>query len=227
MVLDKGNYLEYGFIPTVEDWNIFLENWNTEIFENLNAKFIEQYSYEFSEVLENECCLWEGATEDDISKLEERLRTKLPLGYKNFLLASNGFTILNRYCELYGTDQIKWFIEENKEWVEIWNGDEDRIDEDWAEIWGIDSDEDDIDEDDISDEEYIQYGDDPLLTRSQYMKTALQISSTRDGDVFLLNPIIKDARNEWEAWDFGNKNPGAFRYHSFWDMMQELYKQKF
>jgi hypothetical protein len=132
------------------------------------------------------------------------------------LLASNGFTILNRYCEIYGTDQIKWFIEENKEWIEIWNGDEDRIDEEWAEIWGID------DDDDISDEEYIQYKDDPLLTRSQYMKTALQISSTRDGDVFLLNPKIKDTRNEWEAWDFGNKNSGAYRYQSFWDMMQEL-----
>lgn len=222
MFLDKGNNLEFGFIPTVEDWNNFLEKWNTAIFENPNEKCIEQYSYEFSEALENECCLWEGATEDDISRLEGRLRTKLPLSYKNFLLASNGFTILNRYCEIYGTDQIKWFVEENKEWIEIWNGDEDRIDEDWAEIWGID-----CEEDDISDEEYIQYGGDPLLTRSQYMKTALQISSTRDGDVFLLNPMIKDTRDEWEAWDFGNKNPGAYRYRSFWDMMQALYKQRF
>jgi hypothetical protein len=125
------------------------------------------------------------------------------------LLASNGFTILNRSCELYGTDQIKWFIEENKEWAEIWSGDADKIDEEWAEIWGVED-----DDDDISDE-------------GQYMKTALQISSTRDGDVFLLNPIIKDSRNEWEAWDFGNKNPGAYRYRSFWDMIQDLYKNDF
>ncbi|WP_158467645.1 SMI1/KNR4 family protein [Pseudanabaena biceps] len=220
--MDKNNSSELRFIPTVEDWNNFLEKWNIAIFENLKDKYLEQYLYEFSEALESKSCLWESATEDDIDKLEKRLRTKLPLSYKNFLLASNGFTILNRHCELYGTDQIKWFIQENKEWIEIWNGDEERIDEEWAEIWGIDD-----DDDDISDEEYIQYRDDPLLTRSQYMKTALQISSTRDGDVFLLNPIIKDTRNEWEAWDFGNKNPGAYRYSSFWDMMQELYRKNF
>ncbi|MBW4475266.1 MAG: hypothetical protein KME45_33550 [Stenomitos rutilans HA7619-LM2] len=59
------------------------------------------------------------------------------------------------------------------------------------------------------------------------MKTALQLSSTEDGYVFLLNPQVLDSRNEWEAWDFGNKLPGANRYRSFWDMMQNVYKRSF
>jgi hypothetical protein len=208
-MLAKGNNFEFGFIPTVKDWSDFLENWNTAIFEKLNKKYLNRYIYEFSEVVASKCCLWQGATDEDIAELESDLKAELPLSDKNFLLASNGFTILNRSCELYGTDQIKWFIEENKEWAEIWSGDADKIDEEWAEIWGVED-----DDDDISDE-------------GQYMKTALQISSTRDGDVFLLNPIIKDSRNEWEAWDFGNKNPGAYRYRSFWDMIQDLYKNDF
>lgn len=114
--------------------------------------------------------------------------------------------ILNEYCELYGIDQTKWFIDENKEWAEIW---------------------DDCNE--IDDEKYFQYGEhqDCIWIRGQYMKTALQISSTEDGYVFLLNPQIRDTRNEWEAWDFGNKLPGAYRYRSFWDMMQKVYKRSF
>ncbi|CAN1213454.1 Cell wall assembly/cell proliferation coordinating protein, KNR4 [Tumidithrix helvetica PCC 7403] len=213
MILTKGNNFE--FTPTVEDWNNFLEKWNTAIFENLDKEHLDNYQNEFSEALESKCCLWEGATEDDISELEDRLKTRLPLSYKSFLLASNGFTILNRYCELYGTDQIKWFIEGNKEWAEIWSGDEDRIDEEWAEIWGID-----YDDENIGNTEH-------FLDESQHIKSTLQISTSRDGDVFLLNPKIIDSRNEWEAWDFGNKNPGAYRYKSFWDMMQDLYSKSF
>ncbi len=59
------------------------------------------------------------------------------------------------------------------------------------------------------------------------MNTAWQISSTEDGYVYLLNPLIIDHRNEWEAWDFGSKYPGAYRYRSFWDMMQAIYKRSF
>ena len=59
------------------------------------------------------------------------------------------------------------------------------------------------------------------------MKTALQISFTEDGYVYLLNPKIIDSRNEWEAWDFGTKLPGAYRYRSFWEMMQEVYQRCF
>jgi len=65
--------------------------------------------------------------------------------------------------------------------------------------------------------------------RRVYLRTALQISSEEDcdGDLYLLNPKIVDARGEWEAWDFGNKNPGADRYQSFWEMIQAVYESSF
>lgn len=206
--VNKRNYIPstIGFIPTVDDWKRFLETWNEAIFDNLDEEHIDNYRSQYSDVLESQACLRSGASEEEISELEQRLGSKLPLSYRNFLLASNGFTILNEYCELYGTNQINWFVEENRDWAEIWD-----------------------DGDDIEDEQYFQYGEhqDCCWIRGRYMKTALQLSSTEEGYVFLLNPQVIDSRNEWEAWDFGNKLAGAHRYRSFWDMMQKVYKRSF
>lgn len=205
--IDKRTYdpQQIGFIPTIEDWTEFLEKWNERIFNSVDKEDednIEWYEDFYPEVMEYRQCLRTEATETQIIKLEQKIQSKFPIGYRNFLLASNGFIILNRRCEIYGTDKIDWFINENQDWVEAW-----------------------ADNHDVSDEQYFQYGDhqDCCQIRSKYMKTALQVSSAEEGDVYLLNPLIIDRRNEWEAWDFGNKNPGAFRYRSFWDMMQKLY----
>ena len=195
-----------GFIPTVEDWDNFLQKWDKAIFDNFDESRRESYEGWFPEIVKRKSCLNRGATEEEINLLEERLQTKLPLSYKNFLLASNGFTILNEYSKLYGTDEIKWFVEENQDWAEIWD-----------------------DGYDVSDEAYFQYGEHQNcgLIRGKYMKTALQISFTEDDYVYLLNPKIIDSRNEWEAWDFGTKIAGAYRYRSFWDMMQAIYQRCF
>jgi hypothetical protein len=210
--IDKRTYdpQQIGFVPTVEDWNEFLEQWNDRIFDLIDKEDreeIEWYEDFYPEVMAYRQCLRTGATESQIVELEQKLDTKFTLAYRNFLLASNGFVIANRRCELYGTDKIDWFINENPDWVEAWNNDNDEI----------------------SDEQYFQYGEhqDCCWIRTGYMKTALQISSTEDGDVYLLNPLIIDRRNEWEAWDFGNKNPGAYRYRSFWEMMQAAYNKSF
>jgi hypothetical protein len=105
--IDKRSYISagIGFVLTVDDWNRFLEKWNEAIFNNLDEEHIDNYSSQYLDVLESQSCFRKGATEEEISELENRLKAKLPLGYRNFLLASNGFTILNEYCELYGIDQ--------------------------------------------------------------------------------------------------------------------------
>lgn len=205
-LVNQRNYVptKIGFIPSVNDWNDLLEKWNRATFENINEEYIEIYEYQYPDILENQCCFEVGATEGEVSSLEQELGTKLPLSYRNFLLASNGFTIMNESCELYGIDQIKWFVEENRDWAECWD-----------------------DSIEVDDEEYFQYGDhqNSCTIRGRYMETALQISSTEDGYIYLLNPKIIDSRNEWEAWDFGNKYPGAVRYRSFWEMMQKVYER--
>ncbi|MHC5739910.1 SMI1/KNR4 family protein [Nostoc sp.] len=183
-----------------------MEKWNNKIFENLDKYYIENYEYQYPQILIDKQCFRKGATEEDIIELEKKLQTKLPLSYRNFLLSSNGFVILDEYCELFGIAQINWFIVQNRDWAESWD-----------------------DNDDVSDEKYFQYGEhqDCIWIRGKYMKTALQISSSEDGYVYLLNPLIIDDRKEWEAWDFGNKLPGAYRYRSFWDMMQKIYQRNF
>jgi len=52
----------------------------------------------------------------------------------------------------------------------------------------------------------------------------LTISEPGDSAIFLLNPEVVDANGEWEAWFFANWYPGAARYRSFWDLMQEELK---
>jgi hypothetical protein len=193
-----------SFIPTVEDWSIFLDEWNQQVFEKLKVSNIKPSKYyHYSEDTDYNCYHLPGATEARIIELERKLQTKLPVGYRNFLLASNGFVSLDHRYMFCDTDKIDWFIQENRDWAEIWSNSND----------------------DISDEQYLQHGENQncCRIRRQYMKTNLQISPVDESYVYLLNPLIIDNRNEWEAWDFGSKYPGAFRYRSFWDMMQKLY----
>ena len=192
-------------IPTLADWKNFLEQWNQAILSNLDEESREYCEEYYLDDLESGMCFREGASEKEIDKLEKHLGQQLPLSYRNFLLASNGFTVLDQLnSDLYGTDDVNWFVDENLDWAEIWE-----------------------DEDDIDDEKYFQYGEhqDCCWMRGSYMKSALQISSTGEGEVYLLNPKVVDSRGEWEAWDFGNAYPGAFRYRSFWEMAQALYQQ--
>lgn len=204
----NGNYVPKNieFIPTVDDWRNFLERWSEAILNNIDEEDMEHYELYFSDVLEKQSCLQKSATEAAIAELEERLGEKLPTSYRNFLLASNGFMIVNEDCELYGTEQIKWLIEDNSDWIEDWD-----------------------DGYEIEDEKYFQYGEhqNSCWIRGQYLKTALLISSDEDGYFYLLNPQIVDSRKEWEAWDFGCKYPGAYRYRSFWEMMQKVSQRSF
>jgi hypothetical protein len=197
------NLHQVNFIPTVEDWNIFLSKWNQQIFEVLKVKNIKPSVYHhYSQDIDYNCYHLPGATEERVIELEQKIKTNLSVGYRNFLLASNGFVSLDRHYMFCDTDKIDWFVEENRDWAERWS-------------------KSDLD---VSDEEYFQYGENQnsCSMRTRYTKHTLQISPVDESHVYLLNPLIIDNRNEWEAWDFAAKNPGAFRYRSFWDMMQKL-----
>ncbi|MCF4970538.1 SMI1/KNR4 family protein [Nostoc sp. CMAA1605] len=207
--LNNRTYIPHkSFIPSVLDWQIFMEAWNEKLFAGKLAENIESYSDWFSEAVSQKKCGKQGASVAEILELEHRLGKTLPPSYKNFLLYSNGWVILNEYCTLLGTKDVDWFYTLNQEWVDVWHG---------------------IERDEVDDETYFLYGrhQDPCHIRTRYMKTALQISTDEDGYVYLLNPMVIDEQGEWEAWDFGNKIAGAYRYRTFWDMMQAVYKRSF
>jgi hypothetical protein len=52
----------------------------------------------------------------------------------------------------------------------------------------------------------------------------LKISHTPEAtDVYLLNPCVVTEDGEWEAWYLAHWLPGAVRYRSFWDLMNDEY----
>jgi hypothetical protein len=54
------------------------------------------------------------------------------------------------------------------------------------------------------------------------LKQAIQISSARDGRVFLLIPALPSNAGECQAWDFSDHNPGAYCYDSFEALMRDV-----
>ena len=57
----------------------------------------------------------------------------------------------------------------------------------------------------------------PLPGRA--LARAWVISSVEDGDVYFIFPELAGADGEWPVWFFGPKNPGAYGYRSFGDML--------
>jgi HEAT repeat protein len=53
----------------------------------------------------------------------------------------------------------------------------------------------------------------------------LEVSDVGDSAIILLNPQVVTPEGEWEAWFFANWIPGAYRYRSFWELMQGQYEQ--
>ena len=135
--------------------------------------------------------------------MENRLQVSLPPSYKSFLMASNGAWLLERPFQLLASKDVGWFQEIDPEQVDIWEK---------ASYT-------------VSDEKYFVYGrqQDSVHMRSEYIRKCLLVSSQHEGDQFILNPEIISESGEWEAMDLGYKNPGARRYRSFWDLMNDGY----
>jgi SMI1 / KNR4 family (SUKH-1) len=151
------------------------------------------------------------ANEAEISKLESRLNVKLPPSYKQFLKVANGCG--NEWCRLNPVDEVVFLRENEPELANCYQ----------HEIGAEPS---------VTDELYFVYGEkqDCCHVRFEYLVNALQISNEIGGlfsQVYLLLiPEVISATGEWEAWHFGPKFPGAFRYQSFEDMITGLIERK-
>ena len=186
------------------EWREFLHNWQNEVLQC--SKYVEDFQvFSWFPELANGPQIKEG-NEEDVLNLEARLSTKLPSTFKNFLLAVDGWNHITMFLKFLPAKDVDWFYNTDKEWVDIWNEDSEDFD--------------------IPDDEYFVYGEeqDPINIRREYMKSCLKISSDSDGYVFLLNPEIQSGNDEWEAWSFGAKYPGAVRYKCFEELMISEYK---
>jgi len=177
-------------------WEVLLAKINTEILADkdlLNEVFYQQS-------IPNSI-LNEPATKFEIEELEDRLQMKLPVSYKGFLQVSNGLKILSCFnWNLFGTQDVKLLKDFDPAIAKGWS-------------------KHDFD---ASDEEYFVYGNGQTseFVRGRYFPVSIAISGWGDASMLMLNPeVIHDG--EFEAWMFATWIPGATRYKSFWDLVNE------
>jgi hypothetical protein len=152
-----------------------------------------------------------GATREEVGALEDRLGTTLPPSYRQFLLMSNGWLNTTTDIErVLPVQEVGWTRDLDPELVGGWTDGHDAADLR------------------VDDEEYFVYGEaqDPVSIRREYLPHTLKISHTPDAtDVYLLNPCVVTPDGEWEAWYLAHWLPGAVRYRSFWDLMNDEYQR--
>lgn len=199
----------------VHNWTDFLTLWNRELLERLDLSqhnaFIEPEIT--PEMVQSGWLGFAGASQDEIAALETRLDTALPPSYRAFLTVSNGFRQPGMLVpRLYSTQEVDWLRNIDLEGIEAWRQGEAYNAKQFGPF------------DPVSDEEYFVYGEEqnPLLFRSDYLFDAVRVSAkeTVGTAVYLLNPQVKTDDGEWEAWLWAHWIPGAYRYRSFWDLIQ-------
>jgi len=182
------------------DWKTFLVEFSNEL-----LKIGEIRDSLPEEVVEQGWMGYSGARDSEIEDLENRLGIQLPYSYRKFLEVSNGWRNTGYFINhVWSTREVTWFRERHSDWINAYT----------IPFHGAPA---------LSDEEYLVYGDeqDPVLFRTEYLETALEISDIGDDAIYLLNPEIKNDEGEWEAWFFANWNPGAVRYPSFQILMED------
>lgn len=161
--------------------------------------------------------LCRGASERELVALEARIGRSLPPSYRAFLAFSNGAWSKPGWnaplipdenhpeAGLLTADQVGWLVDLDPRFVEIWMA------AGWDEA------------DDLSDEVYFDYSrqdQDPCEIRVRDMPHLLMVSCFDWESAVFLNPTAVSSDGEWEAWDFANSNPGAFRYRSFAELLR-------
>lgn len=197
------------------NWESFLRRWSQEILESI-ADNQEKLP---SEVIRSGWLGYPGATNEQITRAEDRLGIALPPSYRAFLKVSNGWRQTTPFIpRLWSTEEIEWFTVRHQDWINAFL--------DHHEHPSTDSPNSGSAPTSVSDAEYFVYGDDQDCSkiRFEYLQTALEISAKGDYAIYLLNPKAIAADGEWEAWFFGDWLPGADRYRSFCEMMQAEYE---
>jgi len=206
-----GSQIDGEFDPSHFDWRQAIDDYsNKDIPKDYQIDYNPEYFERPSQGLtliskSGKLTASEGVTDKEIDEVQKRLNVTLPPSYINYLKVSNGLLLPTYFFDLLPIEDIDFFETLEPEWVEIWTDNEDDMEDEKYNIYGIDQ--------------------DPVWIRNSYLKDALQISNTLEGEVLLLNPKIKFGE-EWEAWHFGNHIPGAYRYRSFAEMMDVLFSRE-
>lgn len=189
---------------TTFPWRELLTQWSHDI---LQSTLAQKKGYMITpEAMASGWLGYPGASEAQIRQAEQRLGTTFPPSYRSFLQVSNGWTVLTTFTgTLWSTAQVAWLRDQHPNLITILTEDG---------------------EHDIPDAEYFVYGNGQHREglRTRYLTSLLAISDDTylDGDMYLLNPEVRTADDEWEAWSF--EPDECSRYRSFWELMQAEYE---
>jgi hypothetical protein len=109
---------------TVTEWREFLSDYSSRFLTSRHLREAEsdgRAPYLLSETQREAGWLgYEPASEEAILASEERLGVRLPPTYRNFLLASNGWSSIGD-LDLLKVEEIGWFAECSPELLEAWS----------------------------------------------------------------------------------------------------------
>ncbi|MGE0324905.1 MAG: SMI1/KNR4 family protein [Polyangiaceae bacterium] len=166
-------------------------------------EFVERYRARIEALRQGDGgVLRAGASEAALAEAERRLGCALPGSYREFLLTTNG-------CEEFGleigpflsAEELNWRVDEEVEfsrsvYYPVGQG--------------------------VSWEDHLVYGDaqTSVMFRADALRGALWIGGGISS--YWLSPLVKTPAAEWEAWHVAHWHPGARRYRSFREMLEEL-----
>ncbi|MFF4192751.1 SMI1/KNR4 family protein [Nonomuraea sp. NPDC001831] len=143
------------------------------------------------------------AGEAEVSRLEDRLGTALPPSYRQFLLFADGWGDDESGHTVLPAARVGWYRDLEPEAAGLWPSPGEPVSYS------------------VPDELYFVYGaeQDCVNLREEYVRDTLLVGYGDDGE-YLLNPHVRTADGEWEAWFLAPWLAGADRHRSFWDLMR-------
>lgn len=103
-----------------DEWREYLRSYSDDYLRTLDQDDLERWS----EVQRDQ--RWLGfapATEAQVAAAEERLGLRLPAGYRNFLLTSNGWSAIAPWIDIaLPVEEIGWFRDVDEQIHDIWAG---------------------------------------------------------------------------------------------------------
>ena len=191
-------------------WQAWLSDWNQILIEAFQTHSSGIQSATVQSIPPSGWLGEPGATPQELDVFEAKLNVKLPPSYRSFLAASNGFEQPGCFVpRIFSTSEVAWLKDSDPAGITAWIEGENYGGPPTA----------------ILDDNYFVYDENQRteILRTEHLWQCLQISAREEAGtaVYLLNPAVKFPDGEWEAWFWAHWLPGARRYRSFWDMMQE------
>ncbi|GAA3381896.1 SMI1/KNR4 family protein [Cryptosporangium minutisporangium] len=177
-------------LHTPDDWRQFLRDWSAEW---ISAAAEEPDRQRIpAEVVESGWLGYDPATEEVIGAAEQRLGTRLPPSYRQFLAISDGWRNTSPFIDdLLPVGEVGWFRDLNTDWLRAWAEGAGTDQEDLAVLLGdLPADEDE--------------GEPDVMFEVVLMARALQISGRGDSAVLLLDPDGAGPDGEWRGYFFAN-----------------------